>query len=95
MTGHIVYVCAAGEPGEPPQFVRRALCAEAVPAEGEARLLRERFADDPAVIMVDLAPEFGTPTGGIKPELSDDFCHPNAAGYRIWAGKLQEIFERR
>ncbi len=59
------------------------------------RLLRERFADDPAVIMVDLAPEFGTPTGGIKPELSDDFCHPNAAGYRIWAGKLQEIFERR
>jgi len=59
------------------------------------RMLLRQFAADPGVVMIDLAPEFATPTGGIRPELSDDLCHPNAAGYRIWARKLQEIFNRR
>ncbi len=56
-------------------------------------LLRQKFAAAPSIIMIDLAPEFATQTGGLRPEFSNDLCHPNATGYKIWAAKLQKIFQ--
>lgn len=50
----------------------------------------ERAAQDPRLIFVDISRRMLTPEGGFRPELyCDGCCHPNAAGYRIWAEAIE------
>jgi len=41
--------------------------------------------------LVDLAPKMLKPDGTLPQELAPDFCHPNEAGYQIWADTLRPM----
>lgn len=53
------------------------------------RLLAARFAGDPAVRLVDIAPQMLQPGGALPEALMPDGTHPSEAGYRIWAQALR------
>lgn len=53
------------------------------------RLLAARFAGDPAVRLVDIAPQMLQPGGALPEALMLDGTHPSEAGYRIWAQALR------
>ncbi|MBB4594924.1 platelet-activating factor acetylhydrolase IB subunit [Xanthomonas cannabis] len=53
------------------------------------RLLRTRYARDPAVRLVDIGPQLLQPDGSLPEALMPDGTHPSEAGYRIWAQALR------
>lgn len=58
------------------------------------RLLRAALRGRENLTLLDLEPQLGLPEGGMNPAFSDDRCHPNAAGYRIWAAALRPELTR-
>ena len=44
---------------------------------------------------LDISGSFLNPDGSLKLELyKDEGCHPNNAGYQVWADALQPYFEK-
>jgi lysophospholipase L1-like esterase len=60
------------------------------------RALNERFqmmSDETGAAYLDLWPLLATTDGAIRPELTTDGLHLNAAGYRVWTGALKPILD--
>ena len=61
------------------------------------RLLKEYIEStaDSKLVFLDVAEKFLYPDGSFNPELyKDRCCHPNCAGYRIWANALYPYLQR-
>jgi lysophospholipase L1-like esterase len=54
------------------------------------RLLKQRFAADGGVTILDIGPKFLTSDGTLPRELMPDGTHPSEAGYQIWADALRQ-----
>ena len=55
-------------------------------------VLRESFAGDDAIKIVDIASEFLDGEGKIPKSLMSDYIHPTEAGYAIWSAAVVPIF---
>ena len=57
----------------------------------------EKLADNKQFFYVDIADKFLTPDGTLTAEVMNDFLHPTAKGYQIWAdatiGKIKELMK--
>ena len=54
------------------------------------RLLKQRFATERGIVVLELAAKFLTADGSLPASLFPDGTHPSDAGYQIWADALIE-----
>jgi len=63
-------------------------------ANDKVNTLLPALADGKRVFFLNINPAFLGEDGSLSPAIMPDLLHPNAAGYRIWQGAMQETLTR-
>jgi beta-glucosidase len=56
----------------------------------KASEIAARLADNRHVFYLDIGPKFLAPDGTLSKDIMNDFLHPNAKGYEIWAAAIED-----